>query len=388
MTVLAAAGPSAYWYLTRSTGVVSMILLTASVVLGVVDVARWSTPRWPRFIFDSLHRNVSMLVLVFLGLHILTAVLDSFAPIGLLEAVIPFVGSYRPVWLGLGAVAFDMLLAVAITSLLRQRIGHRAWRITHWMAYACWPIALLHGLGTGSDVKSSWSLALTAICVVAVVAAVCARTLPGWPEHRRVRGGALALTAIVPIGLVLWLPGGPLGHGWARRSGTPASLLGAGASGASSSSAAETANTKTGGSASAPASASSSQSGGFGSPFNATLSGSIRQDSSPGSGQVAVKITTTFNGPPSGQLYVEIDGQPLGNGGVSLRSSRVTLGSVATPALYSGRIVALNGNRLLARVQGSGGHALSLQVAVAVNSAAGTVSGTLASTPASTGGER
>jgi hypothetical protein len=139
--------------------------------------------------------------------------------------VVPFIGSYRPFWLGLGAVAFDLLLAVAITSLIRQRLGHRAWRATHWMAYACWPIALLHGLGTGSDVKSSWSLALTAICVIAVALAVAVRALAGWSEHRIIRGGALTLTALVPIGLILWLPGGPLGRGWARRAGTPVSLL-------------------------------------------------------------------------------------------------------------------------------------------------------------------
>jgi len=322
-------------------------------------------------------------VLVFLGLHIITAALDSFAPIALLDAVLPFIGSYRPFWLGLGAVAFDLLLAVAITSMVRQRLGHRAWRITHWLAYACWPIALLHGLGTGSDVKSAWSLALTVICVVAVVIAVCVRTLPGWPEHRRVRGGALALTAILPIGLVLWLPGGPLGHGWAARSGTPISLLASSAPSASTAAAATT-NVR----ASEPASAESSQSSGLGSSFNASLSGSIRQDPGPGPGLVAVKIATSFNGPPSGQLHIEIDGQPLGEGGVSLRSSRVALGSASTPAIYRGRIVALNGSRLLASVRSGDGHSLSLQVALAVDSGAGTVSGTLAASPTATeGGE-
>ena len=375
--VLGTVGPSVYWYLTRSTGVVALLLLTVTMVLGVVDVSRWSTPSWPRFVLDSLHRHVSMLVLVFLGLHIVTAALDSFAPIALLDAVLPFIGSYRPFWLGLGAVAFDLLLAVAITSMLRERLGHRAWRITHWLAYVCWPIALLHGLGTGSDVKSTWSLVLTALCVVAVAVAVCVRTLPGWPEHRGVRGGALALTAIVPIGLVLWLPGGPLGQGWARRSGTPVSLLASTAPSVSSP-AASTASVQ----ASNPSSQSSALSG----PFDVSLSGSIKQGPGPGPGLVAVKIATSFNGPPSGQLHIEIDGQPLGEGGVSLRSSRVSLGSVppATPVLYHGRIVALNGSHLVASVASSDGHSLSLRVALAVNAGAGTVSGTLAASPTAT----
>jgi len=368
-SVLGTVGPSVDWYLTRSTGVVSLLLLTVTVVLGVIDVNRWSTPAWPRFVLDSLHRSVSMLVLVFLGLHIITAALDSFAPIALIDAVLPFIGSYRPFWLGLGAVAFDLLLALAITSLMRQRLGHRAWRITHWLAYACWPIALLHGLGTGSDVNSAWSLALTAMCVVALVIAVCARTVPGWPEHARVRSGALALTAILPIGLILWLPGGPLGRGWARRSGTPVSLLASSVPSVS----APAAKTTT-----AKASNPSSQSSALSGPFDVSVSGSIKQGPGPVPGLVAVKIATSFSGPPSGRLDIEIDGQPVGEGGVSLRSSHVTLDSSSTPTIYRGRIVALNGTRLLARVLSSDGHGLSLQLALAVDSGAGTVSGTLA----------
>ena len=152
---LAAAGPSIDWYLTRSTGAVALLLLTVAVALGVVDVKRWSTPRWPRFIVDSLHRNVSLLALAFLVLHILTSVLDSFAPISLVDAFVPFVGSYRPFWLGLGAVAFDLMLAVIATSLLRSRMGYSTWRAVHWLTYASWPIALVHGFGTGSDVNSA-----------------------------------------------------------------------------------------------------------------------------------------------------------------------------------------------------------------------------------------
>src|SRR5476651_431405 len=96
--VVAAAGPSAYWYLTRSTGAVSLLLLTLSLVLGVIDVRRWSSSRWPRFVLDALHRNVSLLVMVFLALHIITAALDSFAAIPLIDAIVPFIGAYRPVW--------------------------------------------------------------------------------------------------------------------------------------------------------------------------------------------------------------------------------------------------------------------------------------------------
>ncbi len=224
---LATSGPSLDWYLTRSTGAVALLLLSVAVALGVADVRRFSTPSWPRFLVDALHRNVSLLALVFLVLHILTAVLDSFASISLLDAFVPFAGSYRPFWLGLGAVAFDLLLAVILTSLLRGRVGPRAWRATHWLVYACWPVALLHTLGTGSDVKTTWLLALCGFCLALVLGAVLLRTLDGFSRERaRGRGVAAGGACVFALGLVLWLPSGPLGSEWARRSGTPSSLLG------------------------------------------------------------------------------------------------------------------------------------------------------------------
>jgi predicted ferric reductase len=223
---LAAAGPSVYWYLTRSTGAVALLLLTLAIALGVVDVERWSTPRWPRFVVDSLHRNVSLLALVFLVVHILTSVLDSFASIPIADAFIPFVGSYRPFWLGLGAVSFDLILAVIVTSLMRARMGYSTWRAVHWLTYASWPIALVHGFGTGSDASSSWLLALSIACIALVAAAVLTRVLVGWPRDIRWRGAALAGTGGFALFFVLWLPSGPLGSEWARRAGTPAALLG------------------------------------------------------------------------------------------------------------------------------------------------------------------
>jgi predicted ferric reductase len=224
-SAIAAAGPSAYWYLTRSTGAVALILLTVAVALGVVDVQRWSSPRWPRFLIDSVHRNVSLLAMVFIAVHVLTSALDSFAPISLVDAFIPFVGSYRPFWLGLGALSLDLLIAVVVTSLLRTRMGFASWRAVHWLTYASWPIALLHGFGTGSDVKQGWMLALSVACTLVVLAAVVVRVLQTPQASRRVRNGALAGAAAFALFLVLWLPGGPLGSEWARRSGTPTALL-------------------------------------------------------------------------------------------------------------------------------------------------------------------
>ncbi|HEX4010251.1 MAG TPA: ferric reductase-like transmembrane domain-containing protein [Solirubrobacteraceae bacterium] len=218
-------GPSVYWYLTRASGAVALVLLTVSVVIGIAAVARLRGPQMPRFVVDGIHRTASLLAVAFLLVHIVTAVLDAFAPITLINAVIPFTGAYRPLWLGLGAVAFDLLLAVTATSLLRRRLGHGAWRGIHWLAYASWPVAVLHGFGTGSDVHQTWLLAINVACIAAVLAAVTVRVAIGWPANVRMRIGALGVTAAFALGLVAWLPGGPLGKGWARRAGTPANLL-------------------------------------------------------------------------------------------------------------------------------------------------------------------
>ncbi|HEX9359813.1 MAG TPA: hypothetical protein VF933_39150, partial [Streptosporangiaceae bacterium] len=162
---------SPLWYSTRATGVIALVLITMSLVLGLLTLVRFARPSWPRFVTVGLHRNMSLLVLVFVGLHIVTTVTDSYAHIHLLDVVIPFVSSYRPIWLGLGAASFDLLLAVAITSLLRVHVGHRLWRLVHWLAYLCWPTAVMHSLASGTDTGQRWVLAVTAGCVAAVIAA-------------------------------------------------------------------------------------------------------------------------------------------------------------------------------------------------------------------------
>ena len=163
-------GP-ALWYATRATGLVTLLLLTASILLGIVTAGRFASEKWPRFLTVGLHRNMTLLVLVFLALHVGTTVVDTYTSIPATAAVIPFASSYKAPWLGLGAVAVDLLLAVMVTSLLRGRLGFRAWRGLHWLAYACWPVALIHGLGTGTDRRTLWVVAATLSCIAAVVVA-------------------------------------------------------------------------------------------------------------------------------------------------------------------------------------------------------------------------
>jgi methionine sulfoxide reductase heme-binding subunit len=183
---------TAYWFLTRGSGVVTLILLTLSVALGVANVRRVQSSRVPRFVLSAIHRNASLLAIVFLAVHIVTVLLDGYEPIRLVDVVLPFSAGYRPFWVGLGAIAFDLLIAVAVTSMLRRHIGYRAWRATHWLAYACWPVALLHGLGTGSDAGTIWMRAVTGLCVAIVIAAALTRLRPAAGSERHVDGRRLA----------------------------------------------------------------------------------------------------------------------------------------------------------------------------------------------------
>jgi sulfoxide reductase heme-binding subunit YedZ len=225
-SVLAALSSQVLWFLVRGTGLVSLMLLTLSMVLGIVEIKRWTWRRWPLFVMAALHKNASLLAVVFLGVHISATVIDGFAPIPWLAAVVPFSSPYRPVWLALGAVAFDLILALALTSLLRSRLSYRNWKIVHWTAYACWPVAFVHGLGTGSDGTAQWVLATDLVCLALVVAAVAWRLIDSShaPVERRLLAGAG--TAVFVFVVLAWALTGPARPGWARRAGTPESLLG------------------------------------------------------------------------------------------------------------------------------------------------------------------
>ena len=180
----------ALWYTSRATGLVSLVLLTVVVVLGAANVARFATGGWPRFVISAVHRNLSLLALTFIAVHAATSIIDPYAGIGWLDAVIPFQSVYKPLWLGLGAAAGDLLVAIIVTSLLRLRIGLRWWRLVHWASYACWPLALIHGLGTGgSDSTQGWVIALNVACIIAVGLAITWR-LVAVHEDTRVRNGA------------------------------------------------------------------------------------------------------------------------------------------------------------------------------------------------------
>jgi methionine sulfoxide reductase heme-binding subunit len=162
---------TALWYLSRSTGVVLLALLSLTAVLGIVIRQRGRVPGLPSFAVTALHRNASLLALVLLGIHVTTAVVDPFVSIGWLAAVVPFTSRYEPVWMGLGALALDLVVAMVITSLVRDRIGRRVWRAVHLLAYAAFPLAAIHGIGAAADLQSGALLGFTVFCLAAITAA-------------------------------------------------------------------------------------------------------------------------------------------------------------------------------------------------------------------------
>jgi sulfoxide reductase heme-binding subunit YedZ len=162
---------TALWYLSRSTGVVLLALLSLTAILGIVIRARGRVPGLPSFAVTALHRNASLIALVLLALHVVTAVVDSFVSIGWLAVVVPFTSHFEPVWVGLGALSLDLVVAMIATSLVRDRIGRRTWRAVHLTAYAAFPLAAIHSIGAAADLQSGTLLAFTVLCLAAVAVA-------------------------------------------------------------------------------------------------------------------------------------------------------------------------------------------------------------------------
>jgi hypothetical protein len=333
----------ATWYLTRGTGATALVLLTIVTVLGVLNTVRWTPDRTPRFVIQRLHRNVSLLAVVFVVLHIATAVIDGFAPIRWIDAVVPFGSAYRPLWLGLGAVAFDLMIAIAVTSLLRARLGHTAWRAVHWMSYGLWVSAVFHVLGIGSDATQPWMLVLVVVSIGAVLAAALWRIAAGWGEWTLGRT-AMALGVVsIPVVLGSWFLSGPMQPGWAARAGTPSRLL------AEPASSSETTKPP-------PPLVLPSRGSATGTTTLRRLAGGLAQ----------VDIALRMQGAEALEIHVVLHGQALEQG-ISLSDGSVVLRPPQGAAEYRGAVTGLSGGEVSADL--SDGHGdridllLSLQIA-------------------------
>jgi DMSO/TMAO reductase YedYZ heme-binding membrane subunit len=380
---LGAAGGKALWFLTRASGLVAIALLSATIVLGVVASVGWTTERWPRFLSQDVHRNLSLLCIVFVGVHVVTTVADGYVPIGFLDAVLPFRSPYRPVYVGLGALGFDLLLAVLVTSALRHRIGYASWRFVHWLAYLCWPIALIHGLGSGTDTPLPVSLFVEAVCTAAVLAAFAWRLATGrtLPVGRRAAAGIGAV--VVTLAVAGFAALGPLRPGWSHRSGTSSALLAQlaarnGTSGTATSPAPATTPATTPATSAPSASGSGTGSGTVPSvPFTSQVTGSQSQSAADAQGNIRITLSMHLQDASSTPLTIVLTGQESGGGGVSLSSGTVTFGP------YAGSVVGLNGGTVTMRANAPG--PVTLVANLQIDQQSGALSGTVTG---SSGGDR
>jgi predicted ferric reductase len=184
---------TALWALGRGTGVVALVLFTVSLILGIVARSGRAVPMLGRFGTSDLHRTAALTGTGLVVVHVGALYLDPYAQLRLVDLVLPFLGAYKPLWLGLGTLALDLLGVITVVSLLRHRVGPRAFRAVHWATYALWPVAVLHALGNGTDAGSGWFRALALVCVGVVVAAIGWRLAPsyanrGWARAPRRTG--------------------------------------------------------------------------------------------------------------------------------------------------------------------------------------------------------
>lgn len=177
----------ALWALGRGTGITALGFLTISVALGIATRSGRPLPLLPRFAVADIHRFAALAATLLVALHLGLLFFDPYAQLRLIDFVVPFLGAYRPLWLGLGTVALDLLSVVIATSVLRHRLGLRVFRAVHWATYALWPIALAHALGNGTDAGHAWFLVFAGACALAVAGTVAWRLQAEYTEYAHAR---------------------------------------------------------------------------------------------------------------------------------------------------------------------------------------------------------
>lgn len=217
------SSPSPLWFLDRSAGEVTLLLMSAVMILGIVRAAM--PPALP-FLVEGAHANLALLTIAFAGLHIVAALLDPFAGLGPIDALVPFLSAYRGTWLGLGVVSGYIYAVAVLTSWPARRLSRSTWVWLHRTMYLAWTLAILHSLGTGSDARNQLFLLLNVAAVAGVLVAFLGfRVAEGWTRLPPLWATLAVVAVVVVVGVAVWAVNGPLQPGWARSSGTPPGLL-------------------------------------------------------------------------------------------------------------------------------------------------------------------
>jgi hypothetical protein len=319
------------WDATRAGGFTAYALLTLSVVLGLMLSAQVQSPRWPRVINDQLHTFVTLVALVFTGIHVFGAWIDPFMRFDWTEVFVPFVSHYRPLWMALGIVGTYLGIAIGLSTWLRPYIGYSWWRRLHELTLVVYGLVTAHGLATGSDTRTVWGVAIYGVSVLVVGMLLAVRLLVPVAPRGRAHPALAGLLGLVTLAGVAWTVSGPLQPGWNTVANNG---QGSGARG----------DVGTAGQAA------TGQAPGARDPFAAGFSdaarGTLAHTGPDANGNVTLELKLTLTGQAPGTLDIRLAGQQYepGGGDVSVTTTAVTLASTTGAPLYRGQV-----NRLSTR---------------------------------------
>jgi len=350
------------WDVARTGGFVAYTLVTVSVALGLVLSLRWRTRGWPRWASTDLHRYVTLLALVFTGVHTLAVWLDPFMSFGPGEVFVPLISHYRPIWMALGIVAAYLLLAIWLSERIQRLVGYGWWRRMHYLTFVVYGLVTVHGIAMGSDTRAPWGLAIYGSSVALVGALLAIRLLSPGP-HMKPKPRLAAVTALITLVGVAWTVSGPLRPGW------NASANNGHGSGARIALAQSSAPSTTGVT-------------GLTRSFTATLNGSATQAGpSSGFGEDTVQLDVTLSGGMDGNLQITLQGRPTAGGGLAVDGSSVTLTPSGIGETCQGQVTSINGNHIGASCTVAKGNTIGLDIQLQVDNG-GSVTGTVRGSPA------
>jgi sulfoxide reductase heme-binding subunit YedZ len=165
------------WLIARASGIVAYVLLTTSVLAGIILKSRPFGRRLRGITAMEIHRTLSFLGLAAIGLHATALVLDQAVHITVTDLFIPGFAPYRPLWTGMGVVAAELMVALVVSFPLRKVFGFKAWRKLHWVSYGTFVLAAAHGIKAGTDTGRAWTDALYIGSLGLVAAAITWRAM-------------------------------------------------------------------------------------------------------------------------------------------------------------------------------------------------------------------
>jgi predicted ferric reductase len=318
------------WDIARAGGFTAYILLTLSVAIGLALTMHWQSGRWPRIINSELHNFLTLLALIFTGIHVLAVWIDPFTRFGWNEVFIPLLSHYRPIWMAFGIIALYLGLAIGLSTWLRPLIGYKWWRRLHVLTLLSFLLVTVHGIATGSDTRTWWGVCIYLGSVLLVGTLLWLRLIKPANAQSKAHPVMAVITVIVMLlGSSLTVIG-PLQSGWNAFANNG---HGSGQFGSSS-------GTKA-------LAASQSQTSAFPLPFTAHAQGTLAQTGPDANGNVTLTMNMTLSNGAQGTLQVVLQGQSAGgdDGGgnsISVTSSQVTLATTSGQTLYSGTLNSIN----------------------------------------------